>query len=268
MRTDFADLPASVRAEVEEHTGTVRKARTADAGINGAVAAFLDTEDGPVFLKGTRDHYPEAGGQAREAAVNPYIRGIGPRMLWREKTGGWDLAAFEVIEGAHHANYAPDSPDLPKLAVTLGALAELPCPPVPILGASRRWAPYVDDMRDQRLLSGHYLLHTDPNPTNVLVTDDRAWLVDWAWATRGAGFIDLGCLLPRLIDAGHSPDEAEAWAEKQPVWQEADPDHITLFAKAVYRMWQDFADRNPAQSWRWPMVQAAATWSAHRARSR
>jgi RIO-like serine/threonine protein kinase len=30
------------------------------------------------------------------------------------------------------------------------------------------------------------LLHTDFNPLNVLMTADGAWIIDWAWPTRGA----------------------------------------------------------------------------------
>lgn len=253
---------------MEEHTGTVRASRTADAGINSAVAAFLETADGRVFLKAVPQHDAGATSQQREVAVNPYIRGIGPRMLWREKAAGWNLVAFEVIEGCHHATYTPASPDLAKLTVALNALAELPCPPVAMLSAGRRWAPYLDRTEDQERLAGAYLLHTDPNPTNVLITEDRAWLVDWAWSTRGAGFIDLACLIPRLINAGHSPAEAEDWAAKHTVWQDAEPAAITVFAKAIARMWSELAAQNPGQVWRRPMVNAADTWDRHRASSR
>ncbi len=267
MRIEYAALPAPVRAAVEAHTGPVRKSRSAEAGVNSAVAAILDTETGPVFLKADPDGESGAGSpnQERERAVNPYIRGIGPALLWHEKAGGWNMLAFEVIEG-DPADYSPGSPDLPKLAAALASLAEVPCPPVPMLSAARRWAPFVR-IEDQERLAGPYLLHTDPNPNNVLVTEDRAWLVDWAWSTRGAGFIDLGCLVPRLVDAGHSLADAEDWAAKHAVWQDADPHSITVFAQALARMWGEYADKHPAQTWRRPMAQAAATWAIHRADS-
>jgi RIO-like serine/threonine protein kinase len=37
------------------------------------------------------------------------------------------------------------------------------------------------------------LLHTDFNPLNILLGPDRVWIIDWAWPTRGASFIDAAC---------------------------------------------------------------------------
>jgi hypothetical protein len=42
------------------------------------------------------------------------------------------------------------------------------------------------------VLDGDALLHTDFNPLNILVGPDRVWMIDWAWPTRGAAFIDTG----------------------------------------------------------------------------
>ncbi|HEX3958184.1 MAG TPA: phosphotransferase, partial [Trebonia sp.] len=246
--------------------GRVRASRSANAGTNAAITAFLDTEDGRVLLKGVPKAHPAARDQQREADVNPYIRGIGPRMFWCEEAAGWHLLGFEVIE-ARCANYAPGSPDLPKIGATLTAVAELPCPPVAMLSAGRRWGPYLDRIEDQQLIAGDCLLHTDPNPGNVLVTEERAWLVDWAWSTRGAAFIDLVCLLPRLVAAGHSPAEAEDWAARHPVWQEADRAAVTVFSLALARLVRKLADDDPAAEWRQPMVKATHYWAQHRSGS-
>jgi len=46
---------------------------------------------------------------------------------------------------------------------------------------------YVDDRDDAAIFAGTTLAHTDWMPDNVLISRDRAWLVDWAWARhRGA----------------------------------------------------------------------------------
>jgi hypothetical protein len=59
-------------------------------------------------------------------------------------------------------------------------------------------------------LAGDTLLHTDYNPENILITPDgTARLIDWAWPTCGAGWIDPCCLLIRLIAAGHTAHQAE-----------------------------------------------------------
>ena len=45
---------------------------------------------------------------------------------------------------------------------------------------------------------------------------DRVWMIDWAWPTRGAAFIDAGCFLIRAMAAGHSASQAEALAAECP----------------------------------------------------
>lgn len=266
MHIDFNKLPPPVRAAVQAHTGTIRYARSVKAGINSTIASILDTESaGHVYLKGVPEQHDAVMNQQREARVSPHVEEISPRMLWQETASGWDLIAFTAIEAARHADYAPGSPDLAMLAAVLNTLAELPCPPVPMMSAERRWGAFLDNPADVEHLAGASLLHTDYNEGNVLITKDRAWLVDWAWATRGAAFIDLACLIPRLIAAGHSLDEAEAWAAKHAVWQNANPLAINTFSHAIARMWRHLADSDPQATWRRPLVEAAASWATHRA---
>jgi hypothetical protein len=130
--------------------------------------------------------------------------------------------------------------------------------------AERRWAALLDDPADSKRFAGTSLLHTDWHSFNVLMTEDRAWLVDWAWATRGAAFIDPALLVPRLIAAGHTPAEAEGWAEKSAVWRGADQGAITLFSLAVARLLRKPANGDPAGEWRLPLVEAAEAWSRYR----
>ena len=35
-------------------------------------------------------------------------------LLWHDQAAGWDVLAFEHIDGARHADYRPGSPDLPR----------------------------------------------------------------------------------------------------------------------------------------------------------
>jgi len=73
--------------------------------------------------------------------------------------------------------------------------------------AEKRWGGYVDTDHERALLRGEALLHTDYNPANVLITGSMAYLIDWAWPTRGAAWIDPACLVVRLIAAGNTPAE-------------------------------------------------------------
>ena len=264
MHTDYESLPLLVRAAVEERIGEVRSARSADAGTNCAVAAILGTESGPVFLKGLPLNDRGVAAQQREARVGPYVGEVSPCLRWHAQVEGWDLLAFDAIEGGRHADYTPGSPDVPRVFELLERLAGIPCPPVAIYSAERRWGTVLDDPADAKRFAGSSLLHTDWHQWNVLVTEERAWLVDWAWATWGAAFIDPALVIPRLIAAGHSPAEAESWAARSTAWRETDQVSVTLFAVAVARMVRTLADNDPSGEWRRPLVEAAQRWADYR----
>src|SRR6202035_4776557 len=74
------------------------------------------------------------------------------------------------------------------------------------------------DMLGFELIKGR---HADWNPLTVLITSGRGYLIDWAWPTRGAGWIDPACLIIRLIAAGHTPQSAEDTVRAFPAWQAA-----------------------------------------------
>ena len=264
MHTDYEALPPLVRAAVEERTSEVHSARSADAGTNCAVAAKLDTGSGRVFLKGLPLGDRGVIAQQREARVGPFVGEVSPRLLWHTEVEGWDLLVFDAIEGGRHADYTPGSPDVPRVFALLERLTSIACPPVAMYSAERRWGKVLDDPADAKRFAGSSLLHTDWHQSNVLVTEKRAWLVDWAWATWGAAFIDPALVVPRLIAAGHTPAEAERWAEKSTAWREADQMSVTLFSLAVARMVRTLADNDPSGEWRRPLVEAAQRWADYR----
>lgn len=74
----------------------------------------------------------------------------------------------------------------------MNRLRQIPCPDLPVKEATQRWAAYLDDQACA-WLDGDTLLHTDFNPLNVLIAPQATWIVDWAWPTRGAAFIDPAC---------------------------------------------------------------------------
>jgi hypothetical protein len=163
-----------------------------------------------VFVKGLRADHPGVVRQGREAMINPYLHAVAPRLQWHDQTAGWDLLAFDYIDGARHADYRPGSSDLPRVISAMHDLAAVKCPDLPVKHARHRRAAYVDGEADLDLVDGDALLHTDFNPLNVLLGPDRVWIIDWAWTTRGAAFIDAACFLIRAMAAGHSASQAEA----------------------------------------------------------
>ncbi|MDX3752679.1 aminoglycoside phosphotransferase [Streptomyces sp. AK08-02] len=265
-RIDFADLPDDVQGSVIARTGPLLSTATMPSGFNSAISARLTTEHGEVYVKGLPADHPRAWTQQREAAVGPYVSGISPRVRWHLRAGGWDLVAFDALDG-RHADYAPGSEDLPLVAATLERLSGLRAPDgVELKEAGHRLREHAPDA-DLVYFSGDALCHTDPNPANVMVGQGRAWLVDWAWATRGAEWLDAGYWVVWLIaEGGHTPGSAEQWASRVPAFREAPEAGLNAFALANESVWTEIAEESP-NPWTQSIHSAAKEWAAHRART-
>jgi hypothetical protein len=266
-RLHWNDLLPAARAAIEARTGSIHQAHTVSGGYNSEIAVRLDTDHGAVFVKGLRCDHPRVWTQRREAAVAPYTGHLAPTLLWHLESAGWDLLGFAFIDEGRHADYSVGSPDLLLLAEALTALAEIPAPPVELKRAEDRWAAYIPDPALRSALSGRHLAHTDFNPENVIITPTQATLVDWAWSTAAAPWLDpaLGCLW--LIATGtHEPTEAEQWASRMPAWRSAPPDALTAFAEANAKLWAEIADENPG-SWSASLRDAAGRYAAFRIRT-
>jgi hypothetical protein len=262
LRIDWDDLPEASRNAIEMRTGAVLKAETAAEGLNSQVAVFLRTDSETIFVKGLRSDHPRAATQRREAMINPYVLPVGPRLLWQMEIDDWNFLAFEYFDG-RHADYSPGSPDLPVVVKAMRQLAQLPCPDLPLKRAEHRLAECVDDRSALDLLRGDSLLHTDFNPFNILINGDTARIIDWAWPTRGAAWIDPAYFVLRLINAGHSPAQAELWAAQTPAWHTASDEALDIFALASSRLWDQIARDDP-QPWKKRMSESARGWAHHR----
>lgn len=260
MPTDrLTDVPGDVLAAIAQISGPVLKTEPVGSGFNSEIAARIHTDSGTVFVKGLRADHPRVWTQQREADINPHVQGIAPRLLWRLQPAGWDLLGFEAVEG-RHADYTPGSPDVAAVAATLRRLGGVPCPDLPLKTMPDRMASYSDT---PGLFAGERLLHTDWNSTNVLIRDGAALLVDWAWASRGAGWIDPALWVIWLIAGGHTAAEAEAQASTLPAWNEAPGVAVDAFAAASARLWQEIAGADP-DPWTQRMEAAAEAWARHR----
>jgi|SRR5580704_1565362 hypothetical protein len=258
------DLPGPLRHAIEARTGPIGAVRIATAGQNSPLAAIIEAGDGRFFAKGMPSGHRRVISQAREAAVAPLVREISPALLWHFDEAGWNVLGYEYADG-RHADYTPGSSDLDHLARLMTALGDIRVTsPGPFKRADERWKPYLDDPESASVLSGPVLTHSDWTPDNVLVSAHRAWLIDWAWPTLGAGWIDPACWVLRLMaSGGHTAREAERQASRLPAFEAADPAHIDLFAAANVRLWAEVAQSGPS-AWTGKMAQAAQSWSAHR----
>ncbi|QMU67087.1 aminoglycoside phosphotransferase [Streptacidiphilus sp. P02-A3a] len=257
-RLAWHDLPADTRAAVHEHTGPFLTSADVTTGANSGVAVKAYTSAGPVFIKGIPTDHRQVKTQRREADVNPYLPPSAPKLLWHTQGGGWDLLGFELIDGSI-ADYTPGSPDLPLVVAALTELADTPCPDIPLLDLADRYASYTST---PELFGGEALLHTDVAPHNVLV-DSTAHLIDWAWPTRGPAWADPAVWVVRLIEAGHTPEQAEQWAAKVPGFRTAHPHVLAAFADANAHQWEEVRALEPRSLWKQRMTASAAAWRDH-----
>lgn len=293
VRRTWAQLPHRVRAEIERHCGAVLGASAAPAGRNSEFSATLRVAGGDsVFVKGITTDNPGSRAHRHEAYVNPWLPDLAPRLLWTVEAEGWLLLGFERVDGAH-ADLSPGSPDLPLLAGAAATLADAltPCPAehAPELAVQwdrlaawrrlRRDPPadlhpwscanldrFVDwERRSVAAVDGPSLAHTDLHSLN-LVVGRRLRVVDWAWSRRAAPWLDTGFVVLRLIEAGHSPVDAERWAAELDVWTGAPDEARTAFAVAVLGIWE-FLQRDHPLPHRERLTDAVRQWARHRLRS-
>jgi hypothetical protein len=265
QRIAWDDLPGPLKQAIESHTGPITAIRIASAGQNSPLAAIIDARACTVFVKGLPSSHRRVITQAREAAVAPLVKEISPALLWHFDEAGWNVLGYQYAPG-RHADYSPGSPDLDRLVQLMNALSAIKVPDNPGLfkRAEDRWKPYLDDPETAAVFAGQVLTHSDWTPDNVLVSEHRAWLIDWAWPTLGAAWTDPACWVLRLIaSGGHTAQEAERQASRLPAFQGADPAHIDLFADANVRLWGEIAQASTSD-WTAKMAQAAQSWAAFR----
>ncbi|WP_039941165.1 phosphotransferase [Streptomyces himastatinicus] len=250
-------------ALVRPHTGEQPAVEPTSRGNGSDVTAVITCENGPVFVKACPNR---PGGRRasiiRERLVNPSVRTVSPKLLWHAQNDEWIALGFEPVEG-RSSDFTPVSADLPRIAAVLDQIKDLPLPPEACNWRETRWNRFADE-KDADLFKGDTLLFTDVNPDNFMIGNERIWVVDWSWPTRGAAFIDPACLVVQLIAAGHTAEAAERWAAECRAWADADSAAIDAFAAATLRMNRSQADRYPEAAWLEDMAAAARTWASHR----
>ncbi|CAI7977512.1 Aminoglycoside phosphotransferase [Frankia sp. Hr75.2] len=263
MVTTRTELTSEAIRIIETKSGPILKAETVSGGFNSEIAAIVHTSEKSLFVKGLRANHRRVWTQQAEARISPYLQGVAPALLWQEESSGWNLLAFEHVQG-RHAEYGAGSDDLPVIVSCMRRLQQIDCPDVPLKQAEERLRSYVDDPADASLFAGPALLHTDWNRKNLLIETGRVHLVDWAWATRGAAWIDpAGWLVWLMAEGGQTAKQAEEWAARIPSWQTAPTDAVRAYANANARLWAEIASADPDE-WTSRMASAAEDWAHHR----
>ncbi|MEU7589458.1 phosphotransferase [Micromonospora sp. NPDC049230] len=260
-RISYTDLPQAVRLAVEDTTGPYEAATPVAEGLNNALAVKLACPQGTFFVKALPVDHRWVWTQAREAEVAPYVGSVAPALHARVVEAGWDVLVFEALEG-HQANYAPGSPDLPRVAELIARIGQVECPEIPLRRAEQRLQSHAD-ASTLSYFTGEAFLHTDLNNGNVIVNTGGARIVDWGWATRGAPWLDAAYWVIWLIAAGHTPRSAERWAARVTAWQVAPSQGINAFADASARMWAEIGGVSP-DNWTRRLIEASAAWREFR----
>jgi hypothetical protein len=291
MRQEWDALPEGVRVAVEKQCGgPIVKAERSEMGVSSEFSATLYKASGPVFCKGIRADHSGAWMHRNEAAVSRLLPcGLAPALLWQVETDNWLMLGFEHVAG-RHPDLSPCSPDLGPVAGAVAALGQLPPSVMVNRSIAARWArvpvwqPYAQDPPDDldpweqenllrlakleeaapELLDGTALLHTDLQPGNLLINDGQVVVVDWAWASRGAAWIDPAFMVIRLMAAGHSAESAESWASQVPAWHAAPTGAVTAFAAVVLGLWERKTRSASARSHSALLTDVARSWARHR----
>lgn len=238
-RLRWAELPEDVRRRVEDVAGgRVIAAENMTGGFSPGLAARLRLADGgAVFAKAIDGRWPiEAGFHRAEAGISAALPAGVPasRLRGSFDDGDWIGLVFDHVDGREPA--LPWRPaDLTRVLAATAELARVgtPCPvdlPTdhPRLGGWRTIAgpdggrdrlrdvlPPALNHLDQLVelecqgldvARGDSLVHGDLYPHNVLLTDDRAVIVDWPHARRGNPLIDVITLLSTTVVFGHEPE--------------------------------------------------------------
>jgi hypothetical protein len=104
---------------------------------------------------------------------------------------------------------------------------------------------------------GEALVHWDARADNVLIRDDgTAVLLDWAWASRGAPWLDTLLLgVDFLVQGGPDPG---SFVATNPVTRDVPPAHLRSVVACMVGVWAERA-RRPAP----PGLPTIREWQAH-----
>ncbi|MGW1993567.1 phosphotransferase [Embleya sp. NPDC001921] len=232
-RTLWDELPTDARAAVERCAGRVLAVATVWAGFNCEFAATVTTEHSRYFVKGVPRDHPAVSQQRVEARIAPHVGAVSPRLRWEVRLDDWVLLGFDHIVG-RHADFAPGTADLPLVADALRRLGRVAVRDLPLPRIEERWRPLLTS-RQLELLRGESLLHTDLHPHNVLINDrgPRAYLVDWAQPARGPAWIEVTLVASRLMDEGHTAEQAASWADRFACWRTVSREAMETFVFAA-----------------------------------
>jgi hypothetical protein len=254
-------LPAPLASVLVDLVGPVRSVRSAGAGLNNDIAAAVEGDGGRCFVKALRESPRRRVTHRREVTAAPHVHPDGPRLLHSSDANGWLINIYEVVDG-RPADLSPGSGDVGLVAELLARRATVPAPAgLDLPTMPDRFAAYSSD---STAFAGDRLLHTDLNPDNILVTSiGVVRLVDWAWSSIGAAWLDTAAWCLWLVASGHAPGTADQIAQTVPAYASAARELVNAHAAATARVWASVLD-DESPDWIRRAERAAHAWAAYR----
>jgi hypothetical protein len=284
-RIPWDAVPEHVQGDVEGSLGSpVVSARTQVGGFSPGAAVRVVCADGTrAFVKACGSSLNPDTPDLNRAEIRA-LELMPPsvphaRLLSAYDDGDWVVLVLEDVDGRR-----PDvpwtEPDVSRVVATLEAVGATRAPeqlptfaesaqqldPWDLVQADPEGMPgklldRLPEMLDRQHLAhavtaGDRLVHWDARADNILVRDDQAVLLDWAWACRGAPWLDTVALaLDFLIQGGPDPD---AFLASCPLTRDVPGDHLASVVAAVVGLWHERA-RRPAP----PGLPTVRAWQAH-----
>jgi hypothetical protein len=259
-------LPPALRAAIETRAGAVTGTSPAGEGLSTSVRLILHTDSGDVFIKGTGpDSMDYQRGRLKLGAdLAPHLTAVSPPLLWSVRAAGWHVTGWPALPGRPWADLKPCSADTPKIISLVTELSRLPAPDILTDTARQHWEQYADD---PAALEGDAIVHRDPNPTNFVVGDGRAWMVDFGWAVRGPAWMTVANLVVSMMEAGWQAADADKTLQAVPAWAAAPRHAVDEYAAATAREWDHVMKRGPLHKM-WQLRAATARgWATYRERT-
>jgi aminoglycoside phosphotransferase (APT) family kinase protein len=284
-RIPWEAVPEHVRGDVEASLGSpVVSARTQVGGFSPGAAVRVVCADGSrAFVKACgSDLNPDTPDLNRaEIRALELLPPSVPhaRLLSAYDDGNWVVLVLEDVDGRRPAVpwTEPDvalmarslaqvaavrAPlDLPPFADNVGLLTawdEIAADPTGLPGSLLARLPEFLDRQGtaREATTGDQLVHWDARNDNVLLRDGEAVLLDWAWACRGAPWLDTLLLaLDFRIQGG--PD-ADAFLAASPLTGQVPGEHLASVVAAAAGVGHERA-RRPAP----PGLPTIRAWQAH-----
>lgn len=255
MRSAWTDLPDNVIAAIAERVGEPLEVTPASNGDHADIAATVTGPTAKVFIKAATADL-RVRSLRYELAASTAIDRYPPAVLWHFESDDWLVVATEHLAGPH-PDLSPASPDLDLLAATLEELQNTRAPNGTWYDPAGRLG-----FADPRM-AGEGLVHSDLNPTNLIVTGSGLRIVDWAFATKAAPWVELALLIQWLIGCGHTAGQAERWVAQFPAWAATDRDVVDDFAIRNAAKWAGKAEKS-TQVWVNNLATWTSEWAAYR----